>query len=215
MSGQQEPDETVEEDEVPSREADRRPARRGPGDPVAKGMRRAHVVQTMNAVKKKVRCLRGCWINSPLNETTPDSRGLFCFGRQIPRAHAMKSIRALYFMTIMLIVHQNAMCEQEYATCETLCICSPWAEVCTYSFLWVQLREEVGTCGNQAAFLCVFAAMTSTRGAEHVHYIIEASDDCVLTSAGCTFDETGNPKLSRHMEAGIMQALARQEDLDK
>ncbi|KAK9917637.1 hypothetical protein WJX75_006682 [Coccomyxa subellipsoidea] len=130
MSGQQEPDEAVEEDEVHSGEADHRPARRGPGDPVAKGMRRAHVVQTMNAVKKK-------------------------------------------------------------------------------------LRKEVGTCGNQAAFLCVSAAITSTRGAEHVHYIIEASDDCVLTSAGCTFDETGNAKLSRHMEAGIMQALARQEDLDK
>ena len=57
MSGQQEPDDAVEEDEVHSGEADHRPARRGPGDPVAKGMRRAHVVQTMNAVKKKVRCI--------------------------------------------------------------------------------------------------------------------------------------------------------------
>ena len=57
--------------------------------------------------------------------------------------------------------------------------------------------------------------MTSTRGVNDVQYVVEASDDCVLTSAGCTFDEKGKAILSRHMEAGILQALAKQEDLDQ
>ncbi len=79
----------------------------------------------------------------------------------------------------------------------------------------MQLREEKQACGHQAAYLCIFAAITSERGAEEVTIVVEASDDCILTSAGCTFDPAGQPQLHRHLQAGLMQALAREQDLDR
>lgn len=81
--------------------------------------------------------------------------------------------------------------------------------------LCFQLREEKQVCGHQAAYLCIFAAVISERGVEDVTTVIEASDDCVLTSAGCTFNAAGQPQLHRHLEAGLVQALAREQDLDR
>lgn len=79
----------------------------------------------------------------------------------------------------------------------------------------LQLRDEVKTCSNQAAFLCIFAAVTSRGGVEDTVYITEASDDCILASAGYTFGSDGQPVLSRHLQAGILQAIAREDELDK
>ena len=79
----------------------------------------------------------------------------------------------------------------------------------------LQLRQEMSVCSNQAAFICIFAAVTSRAGAEDVTYVIEASDDCLLTSAGCTFGSDGVPVLSRHLQAGILQAIAREDELGK
>ncbi|BDA41037.1 hypothetical protein COCOBI_01-6960 [Coccomyxa sp. Obi] len=78
-----------------------------------------------------------------------------------------------------------------------------------------RLREEKQACGHQAAYLCIFAAVTSERGIEDVTTVIEASDDCILASAGCTFDAGGQPQLHRHFQAGLVQALAREKDLDR
>ena len=79
----------------------------------------------------------------------------------------------------------------------------------------MQLREEKQACGHQAAYFCIFAAITSERGVEDVTTIIEASDDCILTSAGCNFNATGQVQLHRHLEAGLVQALAREQDMDR
>lgn len=58
--GQQVANESADEDLAPAHAQDNPPARRTQGEPIPKGKRKAHVTQTMNVVKKKVRHKHDC-----------------------------------------------------------------------------------------------------------------------------------------------------------